>query len=188
MSEVLFFSCGLKNCLFVSVGTQAEETWWIQTYCRVSVQASYPSSTYLQLSKPYRIWCYCGGWCCEGGNTNCSSKSRGWFFLYRAKCCRRIFGLGAALCKARQIVNKAWPTKAGVGLADNRFTLHFTGRIFLRTKLQSIISPFILRKIVPGERVTLSPELPWGEPKFSYISLPNLTNHLHEKQKKGWPV
>ena len=75
--------------------------------------------------------------------------------LYHAKCCRRIFGLGAALCKGRQIVNEAWPTQAGVGLVDNRFTLHFTGRIFLRTKLQSTMSPFILRKVVPGEMVTL---------------------------------
>ena len=75
--------------------------------------------------------------------------------LYHEKCCRIIFGLGAALCKGRQIVNEAWPTQTGVGLVDNRFTLHFTGRIFLRTKMQSTMSQFILRKGVPGERVNL---------------------------------
>ena len=69
--------------------------------------------------------------------------------LYHAKCCRRIFGLGAAFCKGRQVVNEAWLTQAGVDLVDNRFTLHFTGRIFLRTKLQSTMSPFIL-KSCPG--------------------------------------
>ena len=41
-------------------------------------------------------------------------------------------------------------------------------------------APFIW-KVVPGRRATLLPELP----NFSFISLQNLANRLHEKQKVG---
>ena len=42
------------------------------------------------------------------------------------------------------------------------------------------------RKVVAGKRVNLLSELSYpGQATFSYISLQNLMNHLHEKQKVG---
>ena len=46
-------------------------------------------------------------------------------------------------------------------------------------------APFIWRKVVPGRRVLPAyPSYPGGA-NFSYISLQNLANRLHEKQKVG---
>ena len=49
----------------------------------------------------------------------------------------------------------------------------------------TIKAPFIWRKVVPGRRVTRLPKLPSGRANFSYISLQNLANRLHEKLKVG---